>query len=108
MITLPLATASWKFRDATKPSAWHAAVVPGCVHRDLHRADLIPDPFHGTNELDLQWIEQRDWEYVASFKVSAAALAEETIELVCDGLDTLATVYLNGRILAQGQFVLSL
>ncbi|MBK8858437.1 MAG: glycoside hydrolase family 2 protein [Opitutaceae bacterium] len=101
MITLPLANASWKFRDATKKSAWHAAVVPGCVHRDLHRADLIPDPFHGTNELDLQWIEQRDWEYVASFRVSAAALVEETVELVCDGLDTLATVYLNGRILAR-------
>ena len=101
MITLPLATASWKFREATKKSAWHAAVVPGCIHRDLHREGLIPDPFHGTNELDLQWIEQRNWEYVATFKVSAAALAEENVELVCDGLDTLATVYLNDRVLAR-------
>ncbi len=96
MITLPLASASWKFRDATKKSSWHAATVPGCVHRDLHRHGLIPDPFFGTNELDLQWIEHRDWEYLATFNVSAALLAEAVVDLVCDGLDTLATVYVNG------------
>ena len=61
MQTLPLATASWRFRDASKSSFWRDAVVPGCVHRDLRRHDLIPDPFFGTNELDLQWIEDRDW-----------------------------------------------
>lgn len=97
MPTLSLASASWKFRDATKKSAWHAAVVPGCVHRDLHRQGLIPDPFFGTNELDLQWIEHRDWEYRATFPASAGLLKEEVVELVCDGLDTLATVYLNSR-----------
>lgn len=101
MLTLPLATASWKFRDATKKSAWHSAVVPGCVHRDLRRHALIPDPFFGTNELDLQWIEARDWEYTTAFSVPAALLAEEVVELACDGLDTLATVYLNGRELAR-------
>lgn len=101
MLTLPLATASWKFRDATKKSAWHSAVVPGCVHRDLRRQALIPDPFFGTNELDLQWIEARDWEYTTAFSVPAALLAEEVVELACDGLDTLATVYLNGRELAR-------
>lgn len=101
MFILPLASASWKFRDAKKKSAWHPAVVPGCVHRDLHRHALIPDPFFGTNELDLQWIEHRDWEYTTTFKVSDALLAEEVVELACDGLDTLATVYLNGRELAR-------
>jgi len=101
MQILPLAPASWKFRDATERSAWHPAVVPGCVHRDLERNGLIPDPFFGTHELDLQWIEHRDWEYAATFQVSAAALAEETVELVCDGLDTLATITLNGRTVAR-------
>lgn len=97
MISQPLAPAAWKFRDATKATPWHDAVVPGCVHRDLHRHGLVPDPFFGTNELDLQWIEQRDWEYRAEFNVSAVLLREEVVELVCDGLDTLCTVYLNGR-----------
>jgi beta-mannosidase len=96
MRLLPLASASWQFRDATRRSPWRAAVVPGCVHRDLRRHGLIPDPFWGTNELELQWIEERDWEYRARFVVPPVLLAEEVVELVADGLDTVATVRLNG------------
>ncbi|MDB6094946.1 MAG: csxA 1 [Verrucomicrobia bacterium] len=100
MTILPLDSAGWKFRDATKASSWRAAVVPGCVHRDLLRHGLIPDPFFGTNELGLQWIEQHDWEYRAIFTVPSSLLAEPEVDLVCDGLDTLATVFLNGKKIA--------
>ncbi|HLP08082.1 MAG TPA: glycoside hydrolase family 2 protein [Opitutaceae bacterium] len=101
MKTLPLASASWKFRDATRRSAWRAAVVPGCVHTDLLRHGLIPDPFWGTNEEQLQWIGEHEWEYRASFAVPAELLAEEVVELAADGLDTLATVTLNGHEVAR-------
>ena len=98
---LPLANARWSFRDAsTRSSAWLPAQVPGCVHTDLRRAKKIPDPFFGTNELDLQWIEERDWEYRADFKVSPTLLAEAVVELCADGLDTVATVFLNGAKIA--------
>ena len=100
MQTLTLSNAGWKFRDATDATRWRSASVPGCVHRDLLHHALIPDPFYGTNELDLQWIEQHDWEYRATFRVSATLLDEDEIDLVCDGLDTLATVFLNGRKIA--------
>ena len=101
MCSLPLTSASWQFRDATKQSPWRSASVPGCVHTDLRRHKLIPDPFWGTNELELQWIEERDWEYRATFKVPAGLLAEDVVELVADGLDTVATVRLNGRLVAR-------
>ena len=98
MPTLDLTKARWQFRDtSTKAASWLPATVPGCVHTDLRRAKQIPDPFYGTNELGLQWIEERDWEYRATFNVSAALLAEPEIELVADGLDTVATVFLNGK-----------
>lgn len=98
MHTLPLASARWKFRDASaKSPAWLPATVPGCVHTDLLAAGKMPDPFHGTNELDLQWIEERDWEYRAEFTVAATLLREERVELCADGLDTVATVTLNGK-----------
>src|SRR5690349_20516731 len=96
MHALSLATSSWQFRDATDRTSWKAAVVPGCVHRDLLRQKLIPDPFWAANELEVQWIEERAWEYRTTFKVQAALLKEEHVELVADGLDTVATVYLNG------------
>src|SRR5688572_24279647 len=101
MHALPLATSSWQFRNATDRTSWKAAVVPGCVHRDLLRQNLIPDPFWAANELELQWIEDKAWEYRTTFRVPAALLQEERVELVADGLDTVATVYLNGREIAR-------
>jgi beta-mannosidase len=71
------------------------------VHRDLLRHGAIPDPFWGANELDVQWIEERDWEYETDFQVPAVVRRAEHIELVADGLDTVATVILNGRVLAR-------
>ncbi len=97
---LPLNSAPWRFRDATGGGPWREAVVPGCVHTDLRRHEAIPDPFWGTNELDLQWIEEHDWEYTAKIDVPDSLLAEEIVELVADGLDTVATVTLNGRKIA--------
>ncbi len=101
MRLLSLAAAAWRFRDATRRTPWRAAVVPGCVHRDLRRHALIPDPFWAGNEAGLQWIEERDWEYRAEFTASPELLADEVIELVADGLDTVATVQLNGREIAR-------
>ena len=101
MPLLRLASASWQFRNATKETPWRPAVVPGCVHRDLLRHGLMPDPFWGTNELNVQWIEESDWAYRTTFTVPAALLADENVELVADGLDTVATVRLNGRIVAR-------
>lgn len=97
-IALDLATASWEFREAGT-SVWRSATVPGCVHTDLLDHDLIPDPFWGRNELDLQWIEERDWEYRCLFDVPPDVFDRGHIELVFEGLDTIATVTLNGALL---------
>lgn len=101
MLTVPLAPGLWRFRDASRRSAWRDAIVPGCVHRDLLRHQAIPDPFWGANELAVQWIEERDWEYETTFRVPADVLGRKHIELVADGLDTVATVTLNGRRVAR-------
>lgn len=90
----------WRFRRVGE-SKLHEASVPGCVHTDLHRNSLIPDPFWGNNEADLQWIEEADWEYVLEFDLTETQLAFDHIELVAEGLDTLATVTLNGTVVAE-------
>ncbi len=101
MHTLPLANSSWQFRNVTERTPWKPAVVPGCVHRDLLRLKLIPDPFWGANETELQWIEERVWEYRGTFTVPAALRGEDVVELVADGVDTVATVLLNGKEIAR-------
>ena len=92
--------AAWEFFHA-ETDRWLAATVPGCVHTDLRRHDLIPDPFYGENEKLLQWIERRDWRYRATFEADDSIFAESEIELVFDGLDTLATISVNGAVVGR-------
>jgi beta-mannosidase len=84
----------WEFRAAGKES-WYPAVVPGCVHTDLLKNKLIADPFYRDNEQKLQWIGKTDWEYRTTFNVTAEIFARDQIELVFEGLDTYANVFLN-------------
>ena len=88
--------AGWKFRQADK-TEWYPATVPGCVHTDLIANKLIDDPFYRDNEKRLQWIGKTDWEYQTTFKVSGDVLKRENIEIVFDGLDTYANVFLNDK-----------
>jgi beta-mannosidase len=78
-----------------------SAIVPGCVHTDLLTAKKIPDPFFRDNEKELQWIGQSDWLYSRTFKVSAKFLKSKRILLRCEGLDTLATIKINNKKVAQ-------
>lgn len=79
----------------------YPARVPGCIHTDLRRNDLIPDPFWGGNELELQWVEEADWTYSLRFEASPDLLREASIDLVAEGLDTLAAVTLNDQEIAR-------
>ncbi|CAM3512891.1 glycoside hydrolase family 2 protein [Flavobacterium saliperosum] len=87
---------NWNFRKKGDAN-WLPASVPGTVHTDLFNNKVIPDPFSGTNEKQLQWIENEDWEYETTFVLSAKDFKNENIDLQFDGLDTYAEVFLNGK-----------
>jgi beta-mannosidase len=78
-----------------------AATVPGCVHTDLLDAGLIPDPFADTNEADLAWVADCDWRYGCVVECGPDVIGRSRVELVFDGLDTLATVTFNGVEIAR-------
>ncbi|MEK6282398.1 MAG: glycoside hydrolase family 2 protein [Acidobacteriota bacterium] len=96
-ITIPVHT-GWQFREVGK-DAWHHATVPGCVHTDLLNNKLIDDPFYRDNEQKLQWIGKTDWEYQTTFNVTPEILARHNIDLIFEGLDTYANVFLNNELL---------
>ncbi|MEK0305942.1 glycoside hydrolase family 2 protein [Bifidobacterium favimelis] len=75
------------------------ARVPGEVTLDLVRAGLIPDPFDGANEESQQWIGDMDWSYSCLFRWGTGG--EDRQDLVAYGLDTVASVSLNGRPVAH-------
>ncbi|GMA56004.1 hypothetical protein GCM10025858_05070 [Alicyclobacillus sacchari] len=85
---------NWRF-SAVGETDWHRAIVPGCIHTDLKANGLIPDPFYGTHEGSLQWIDKQDWQYETVFDVPQDMLNKSQIEIVFEGLDTYADVSLN-------------
>jgi beta-mannosidase len=88
----------WYFSEHGS-NEWRTATVPGTVHTDLLDHGLIPDPFYGTNEKDLQWIGHKNWTYKTEFEVNDDILDEDHVALHFHGLDTYADVYLNGEVL---------
>ncbi|TDD77683.1 glycoside hydrolase family 2 protein [Actinomadura darangshiensis] len=71
------------------------ARVPGCVHADLLDAGLIPDPYLDRNERDVAWAGHSGWRY--DLALPAVPDGAERTDLVFEGLDTVATILLDGR-----------
>jgi len=91
---------AWQFRQAGSHE-WLPGTVPGGVHTDLMALERIPDPFTADNEKRVMWVAETDWEYRHTFTANSDLLAEQAVYLVCEGLDTLADVYLNGQFLGH-------
>jgi len=96
----------WQFKQVGSEavedlSEWMPAKVPGCVHTSLLELKKIPDPFVADYELDVQWVAKSTWEFYRSFEVSTDILKKPNVFLVCDGLDTLAEVYLNDELVGK-------
>ncbi|MFI8631026.1 glycosyl hydrolase 2 galactose-binding domain-containing protein [Microbacterium sp. NPDC077663] len=75
------------------------AAVPGSIHVDLLAAGRIPDPFHGNNEALLAWIGLVDWTYRTTFVWTPDGA--ERHDLVFEGIDTVATIRLNGSVVGE-------
>ncbi|KAK5990024.1 Beta-mannosidase B [Cladobotryum mycophilum] len=89
----------WSFREhKASPQEWlPVARVPTQVHIDLLANNKIPDPFVDLNERAVQWIGKANWEYQVSFTVPVPLSSNDgiTTDIVFEGLDTFATIYLN-------------
>lgn len=70
------------------------ATVPGQVHTDLEREGLLADPTFDRNEDAGKWVGRADWTYRRTVDVDPKGF--ERVDLVCDGLDTVAELSLDG------------
>lgn len=103
--TVPLNN-GWEFSQSGK-SDWQSATVPGSVQQDLIRLGKLPDPFYGTNEKLVQWVENEDWEYRKIVEINKNQQSFDDALLSFEGLDTYADVYLNDNLIlsAENMFV---
>jgi beta-mannosidase len=93
---------NWEFKQGDREDASFLPVgqFPTNVHLDLLHHKLIPDPYIGKNELEVQWIGEATWVYKTVFDAPAVPSGSRAV-LAFGGLDTFATVVLNGTIILE-------
>jgi beta-mannosidase len=94
METLDL-TGTWQV-ETVDGSHSLQGTVPGCVHMDLLANGDLPDLWWRDNEAQHHWPWMKAWRYTREIEVSESLLANDAVLLCCEGLDTLATVSING------------
>ena len=92
---------NWTFKQADddRSQFQRVAQFPTNIHLDLFHHGFIPDPFFAKNELAVQWVAEKAWIYRTVFSMPATHIKVDEgfrIDLVFEGLDTYATVDLNG------------
>ncbi|MCK5852128.1 hypothetical protein KAH27_03775, partial [bacterium] len=114
MISLKL-NGKWKIKNETllckgttglkkvvkKRAGWIDANVPGEIHLDLMRAGLLDEPLFSLNAKKSRWPEKCSWWFVKSFDVTESVLSHERQQLIFNGLDLYAQVFLNGMFLGE-------
>ena len=91
--SLSLGGSGWELQNANGSIGLKAVSVPGNVHSELIRARLIPNVYQGYADTQTQWVASDNWTYSTRFDIVAAEGLVH--ELVCEGLDTVATVTVN-------------
>lgn len=74
------------------------ATVPGSVYHDLLTAHRIPDPFYRDNEGEALKLMDHDFYYSRRFYLDEAFLKADRLLLRAEGLDTIARITLNGKV----------
>ena len=80
---------------------WLFGSVPGTVHLDLMINKLIEDPFKDLNEPKVQWVAEDEWWYRREIQLTPEILQHQVVELVFEGLDTVASVWVNGVLVGE-------
>jgi beta-mannosidase len=89
---------NWEFRETDKSGSKFLPVsqFPTNVHLDLLHHGLIPEPYVGKNELQVQWVGETRWTYRTSFASKGVPTGDKAV-LLFEGLDTFAEVVFNGK-----------
>lgn len=98
-LELSLSHYTWQWKDNAAPANdWSNCVTfPTVIHHELEEAGKMEDPFVGDNERKIQWVGKKDWCFRASFPTPPEISLLSNAVLAFDGLDTIATVHLNGK-----------
>ena len=81
------------------PNAPIETKVPSTVYGTLLEKNLMPDPYYRDNELKATKLMENDFAYETRFTLGSQDREADRLFLCFSGIDTLADVYLDGRLL---------
>jgi beta-mannosidase len=103
-------TGRWRFREYPTTarrmrdlddSDWLSCTVPNSIFINLIEAGKIDRCDIDANPENYTWVSDKPWVFRKTFDAPKELLEADKIELVCDGLDTVAGVWLNEKLLGR-------
>ena len=82
-------------------TGWIPVAAPGDTYLALIAAGRLPHPFKGRREADAAWVRDREWWWRTTFTAEPSRRLGEQISLVFEGLDTFASIFLDGVLLGR-------
>ncbi|MFN4210564.1 MAG: glycosyl hydrolase 2 galactose-binding domain-containing protein [Devosia sp.] len=76
--------------------------LPGDVHTALLAENRIPDPYFGENEKTVMWVNETAWSVERRFTATPADI-DGYLTLTLAEVDCIATILLNGEVIAKTQ-----
>ena len=80
---------------------WQPFGVTGSIQEALINAQDLPNPFVGENEKKFDWVEEHKWRLKSTLLLSKEDFEKEFIELYFPSIDTYASIYVNGKLIAE-------
>ncbi|KAM9432401.1 beta-mannosidase isoform 1-T1 [Salvelinus alpinus] len=77
------------------------AEVPGCVHSALLKQGFIKDLYFRFNDVAYRWIALDNWTYTTTFSASTELRTKQRVQMVFEGVDTVASISLNGVVVGK-------
>lgn len=93
----------WQLTSLTNPSISVQMLLPGDIHSALFAAEVIPDPYWGTQETQVQWVSEHEWLAQREFELTDDFLQAKEIDLCLSSVDTLADITINDHLVLACQ-----
>lgn len=86
------------FSPEFNTDSWYNATVPGTVLTTLVQQGVYPDPCYGVNNMAIpEDLCRKEWWYRVEIPLSEELLAKPTLELLFNGINYRAEIWMNGE-----------
>ncbi|MHC5122433.1 MAG: glycosyl hydrolase 2 galactose-binding domain-containing protein [Planctomycetota bacterium] len=101
---------TWQFKEFPESARrmrdldsghWLDATVPSSIYTCLQQAGVISIPELSSDFNEIRWVDEKNWVFRKEFDVPPSLLEKEQIGIIFNGLDTVAHIWLNEKLIGK-------